>query len=65
MLRQAAIDVVAQGQFHIYSADLVSEGTALFMNTPFETVLSLSQGILQIYRQLCQVNVAHDPMPNC
>jgi hypothetical protein len=33
------------------------------MNTPFETVLSLSQSVLQTYRQLCQASLAHGAIP--
>jgi len=57
MLNHAVIDAVAQEKFHIYSADHVSEGAALLMNTPFETVLALSQSALQTYRQLCQATL--------
>jgi hypothetical protein len=63
MLSHAVVDAVAQGRFHIYSADHASEGAALLMNTPFETVLSLSQRVLQTYRQLCQATLAHGLTP--
>jgi predicted ATP-dependent protease len=63
MLSHAVVDAVAQGRFHIYSADHASEGAALLMNTPFETVLSLSQSVLQTYRQLCQATLAHGLTP--
>jgi predicted ATP-dependent protease len=61
MLSHQVVDAVAQGKFHIYSADHASEGAALLMNTPFETVLALSQNVLQTYRQLCKATLAHTP----
>ncbi|WP_310610722.1 ATP-binding protein [Limnohabitans sp.] len=61
MLSHQVVDAVTQGKFHIYSADHASEGAALLMNTPFETVLALSQNVLQTYRQLCKATLAHTP----
>jgi predicted ATP-dependent protease len=61
MLSHQVVDAVAQGKFHIYNADHASEGAALLMNTPFETVLALSQNVLQTYRQLCKATLVHTP----
>ena len=61
MLSHEVVEAVAQGKFHIYSADHASEGAALLMNTPFETVLALSQTVLQTYRQLCKASLAREP----
>ena len=61
MLSHQVVDAVTQGKFHIYSADHASEGAALLMNTPFETVLALSENVLQTYRQLCKATLVHTP----
>ncbi len=70
MLKPAVVKAVAQGQFHIYTADRASEGAALLMNTPFgqtqtpgetdpRSILALCQHTLLAYRQLCQATLAH------
>jgi predicted ATP-dependent protease len=75
MLKPAVVEAVAQGQFHIYTADHASEGAALLMNTPFgqtripgepdpRSILALCQRTLQAYRQLCQATLAHKPVIN-
>ncbi len=71
MLSQAVIDAVAQGQFHIYTADHASEVAELLMGAPFgknlkggtyETgsVLALADKTLQAYRRACHKEPAQD-----
>ncbi|MFM2426953.1 MAG: hypothetical protein RL707_779, partial [Pseudomonadota bacterium] len=65
MLSPPVVEAVAQGRFHIYTADHASEGATLLMGTPFGatiqsgvyeagSVLALSQSTLEKYRQSCQ-----------
>jgi len=64
MLSQDVLNAVAQGQFHIYTADHASEGAALLMGTPFGqhlrggsyepgSILALADKTLQAYRRAC------------
>jgi predicted ATP-dependent protease len=69
MLAQPVIDAVAQGRFHIYTADHVSEALELLTGQPSgmqdsignvtadyaaDTVLGRAQATLRAYRQACQ-----------
>ena len=71
MLSQEVVDAVAQGQFHIYTAEHASEGAELLMGVPFgkdlkggtyETgsVLALSDKTLQAYRRACHKEPTQD-----
>jgi predicted ATP-dependent protease len=71
MLSQAVIDAVAQGQFHIYTADHASEVAELLMGAPFGknlkggtyeagSVLALADKTLQAYRRACHKEPAQD-----
>jgi predicted ATP-dependent protease len=72
MLSQDVVDAVAQGKFHIYTAEHASEGAELLMGVPFgkdlkggtyETgsVLALSDKTLQAYRRACHKEPTQDP----
>jgi hypothetical protein len=67
MLDQKVIDAVAQGLFHIYTAEKVSEGIELLTGVeageqdltgkyPYESVLGLAQKTLINYRHACQTS---------
>ena len=64
MLSQDVVDAVAQGQFHIYTAEHASEGAELLMGTVFgkelkggsyeaQSILALADKTLQAYRRAC------------
>jgi hypothetical protein len=66
------VDAVAQGRFHVYTADHVSEGLELLTGTPSgmkdtpgdyaaDTVLGRAQATLRAYRQACQAVDEHPP----
>lgn len=69
MLSPHVVEAVAQGRFHIYTADLASEGMTLLTGVPFGqreasgypagTVLGLAQKTLQHYRQACDAMGTH------
>ena len=71
MLNPRVVDAVAQGQFHIYTADLASEGMELLTGVPFgkqqvsgyppDTVLGRAQKTLQKYRLACEALGSHRP----
>jgi predicted ATP-dependent protease len=64
MLAAPVVQAVAQGRFHIYTADSASEGMALLTGVPFgqreaagypaDTVLGAAQKTLQRYRRACE-----------
>ncbi len=64
MLNPMVVEAVAQGRFHIYSADLASEGFELLTGVPFghliahdyplDTALGRAQRTLQAYRHACE-----------
>lgn len=64
MLAPAVVEAVANGRFHIYTADLASQGMELLTGVPFgklvafeypaDTVLGRAQRTLQAYRQSCE-----------
>ncbi|MDP3701223.1 MAG: AAA family ATPase [Hylemonella sp.] len=68
MLAPRVVDAVAQGQFHIWTADSAGEGMALLTGQPFgilepggypaDTVLGRAQRTLQDYRKACQASGA-------
>ncbi|HCY14694.1 MAG: ATP-dependent protease [Curvibacter sp. GWA2_64_110] len=68
MLDRRVVAAVAQGRFHIYTAELASEGMALLTGLPFgelgtggyppDTVLGRAQKTLQDYRKACQASGA-------
>ena len=64
MLSQDVVDAVAQGQFHIYTAEHASEGAELLMGAAFgkelkggsykaQSILALADKTLQAYRRAC------------
>ena len=64
MLSQDVVDAVAQGQFHIYTAEHASEGAELMMGAAFgkelkggsyeaQSILALADKTLQAYRHAC------------
>ncbi len=65
MLDANVVQAVAQGQFHIYTADLASDGIELLTGMrfgtlqgpdyPADTILGRAQRTLQSYRQACEV----------
>ena len=71
MLSPNVVEAVAQGRFHIYTANLASEGMALLTGVPFGsreaagypagTVLGQAQKTLQHYRQACEALGSHPP----
>lgn len=72
MLDPRVVEAVAQGRFHIYTADLASQGMELLTGLPFghldgqtyprDTVLGRAQRTLQEYRQSCDLPRApHTP----
>jgi predicted ATP-dependent protease len=64
MLDPRVVEAVAQGRFHIYAAELASEGMELLTGVPFgalvgadyppDTVLGRAQRTLQAYRHACE-----------
>ena len=64
MLDPGVVEAVAQGRFHIYGAELASEGMELLTGVPFgalvgadyppDTVLGRAQRTLQAYRYACE-----------
>jgi predicted ATP-dependent protease len=64
MLDARVVQAVADGHFHIYTADLASQGMELLTGVPFgtltphdyaaDTVLGMAQRTLQAYRQACE-----------
>jgi len=68
MLDRRVVAAVAQGRFHIYTAELASEGMELLTGLPFgelgaggyppDTVLGRAQKTLQDYRKACQASGA-------
>lgn len=68
MLDRRVVAAVAQGRFHIYTAELASEGMELLTGLPFgelgaggyppDTVLGRAQKTLQDYRRACQASGA-------
>jgi len=64
MLDPRVVEAVAQGRFHIYGAELASEGMELLTGVPFgalvgadyppDTVLGRAQRTLQAYRYACE-----------
>ena len=71
MLSPAVVDAVAQGQFHIYTADFASEGAELLMGVAFGenlrggsyeagSILSLADKTLQAYRRACHKEPTQD-----
>lgn len=68
MLDRRVVDAVAQGRFHIWTAERVSEGMELLTGLPFgelgvggyppDTVLGRAQRTLQDYRKACQASGA-------
>jgi len=64
MLDPRVVEAVAQGRFHIYTAELASEGMELLTGVPFgalvgadyppDTVLGRAQRTLQAYRHACE-----------
>lgn len=64
MLDPRVVEAVAQGRFHIYGAELASEGMELLTGVPFgalvgadyppDTVLGRAQRTLQAYRHACE-----------
>ncbi|WP_066703048.1 Lon protease family protein [Curvibacter delicatus] len=68
MLDRRVVEAVAQGRFHIYTAELASEGMELLTGLPFgelgaggyppDTVLGRAQKTLQDYRKACQASGA-------
>ena len=64
MLDPRVVEAVAQGRFHIYTAELASEGMELLTGVPFgalvgadyppDTVLGRAQRTLQAYRYACE-----------
>ena len=64
MLDPRVVEAVAQGRFHIYAAELASEGMELLTGVPFgalvgadyppDTVLGRAQRTLQAYRYACE-----------
>lgn len=65
MLDPSVVQAVAQGQFHIYTADLASDGIELLTGASFGTLqgqdypadslLGMAQKTLQTYRKFCDV----------
>lgn len=73
MLSPRLIEAVAQGRFHVYTAELVSDGMELLTGAvfgalgpqgyPADTVLGRAQRTLQDYRRACAAQEsAHKPM---
>ena len=71
MLSQEVVDAVAQGQFHIYTAEHASEGAELLMGAAFgkdlkggcyeaQSILALADKTLQAYRRACHKEPAHN-----
>ncbi len=68
MLDRRVVAAVAQGRFHIYTAEFASEGMELLTGLPFgelgaggyppDTVLGRAQKTLQDYRKACQASGA-------
>ncbi len=68
MLNRRVVDAVAQGRFHIWTAERVSEGMELLTGLPFgelgpggyppDSVLGRAQKTLQDYRKACQASGA-------
>jgi predicted ATP-dependent protease len=68
MLDRRVVEAVAQGRFHIYTAEQASEGLELLTGLPFgelgaggyppDTVLGRAQRTLQDYRKACQASGA-------
>jgi hypothetical protein len=64
MLDARVVQAVADGHFHIYTANLASQGMELLTGVPFgtlaphdyaaDTVLGMAQRTLQAYRQACE-----------
>lgn len=71
MLDRRVVEAVAQGRFHIYTADLASEGMELLTGQAFgalgpggypaDSVLGRAQKTLQDYRRACQATGAPRP----
>lgn len=71
MLAPRLVEAVAAGRFHIYTADLASDGMELLTREAFgalgpqgyppQTVLGRAQRTLQDYRRACQASTAHKP----
>lgn len=72
MLSPALVDAVAQGRFHIHTAELAGEGMALLTGRPYGSlgpggypagsVLGQAQRTLQAYRRACQA--VGEPRPS-
>lgn len=68
MLDPAVVDAVAQGRFHIHTAEQAGDGLALLTGRPYgslgpggyadDTVLGQAQRTLQAYRRACQAAAA-------
>jgi predicted ATP-dependent protease len=68
MLDRRVVEAVAQGRFHIWTAERVSEGMELLTGLPFgelgpggyppDSVLGRAQKMLQDYRKACQASGA-------
>jgi predicted ATP-dependent protease len=73
MLDARVIQAVAAGRFHIYTADLASQGMELLTGLPFgardavgypaDSVLGLAQKTLMRYRQACEALGDHPGQP--
>ncbi|MES2229109.1 MAG: ATP-binding protein [Pseudomonadota bacterium] len=73
MLAPRLVEAVAQGRFHIYTADMAGDGMELLASEKFgalgpqgypaQTVLGRAQRTLQDYRRACQALSPHKPSP--
>ncbi|MDL2339253.1 MAG: ATP-binding protein [Pseudomonadota bacterium] len=71
MLNPRVVEAVSQGRFHIYTADLASDGMELLTDMKFgaleaqgypaDTVLGQAQRTLQDYRRACERSGSHRP----
>jgi len=72
MLDRAVVEAVANGLFHIHTADHAGEGMELLAGCPFGvvdeagvyppgSVLGKAQGTLLSYRRACQISGHHEP----
>lgn len=72
MLERKVVEAVAQGRFHVYTAERASEGLELLTGMSFgqmnpagiyppDSVLGHAQKTLQDYRRACQLSGQHKP----
>lgn len=71
MLSPRLVEAVSEGRFHVYTADLASDGMELLTHQrfgtleghgyPADTVLGRAQQTLQAYRRACEASGPHKP----